>query len=147
MISLTDDIIQKFKHKTDIQIRFKDLDNLNHVNNANHLTYFEISRIKYFKDVFRGENKWKEYSVIMANTEITYKIPIYLQDEISCYTRVSRIGNKSFDVENIIVKKENDKFLTCAFGKSVLVCLNKIISETAKLPTEWVNSIKTFEGI
>ena len=59
MISVTDDLITRFKHKTDIQIRFKDIDQLGHVNNANHLTYFETSRVKYFNDIFAAETKWR----------------------------------------------------------------------------------------
>ena len=37
-----------FRHKTKIQIRFKDIDKLGHVNNANHITYFELARVDYF---------------------------------------------------------------------------------------------------
>ena len=37
-----------YKQKTPIQIRFKDIDRLGHVNNANHVTYFELARVDYF---------------------------------------------------------------------------------------------------
>ena len=121
MISVTDDLITRFKHKTNIQIRFKDIDQLGHVNNANHLTYFETSRVKYFNDIFAAETNWKETGLILAHTEISYKKPIFLEDEISCYTKISKIGNKSFDIENIIVKKEKQVLTVCAYGKSVLV--------------------------
>ena len=39
-----------FKYKLKIQIRFKDIDKMGHVNNAIHLTYFETVRVEYFKD-------------------------------------------------------------------------------------------------
>ena len=147
MITVTDDLITEFKHKTDIQIRFKDIDQLGHVNNANHLTYFETSRVKYFNDVFRGETNWKETGLILAHTEITYKKPVFLEDQIICYTKISKIGNKSFDIENIIVRKQNELLTVCAYGKSVLVCLNYQTKETISMPADWAKSIQLFEQI
>jgi acyl-CoA thioester hydrolase len=147
MISVTNDLITRFKHKTDIQIRFKDIDQLGHVNNANHLTYFETSRVKYFNDIFAAETNWKEIGLILAHTEISYKKPIFLEDEISCYTKISKIGNKSFDIENIIVRKEKQVLTVCAYGKSVLVCLNYLTKETISMPVDWVKSIQLFEEI
>ncbi len=147
MISVTDDLITRFKHKTDIQIRFKDIDQLGHVNNANHLTYFETSRVKYFNDIFAAETNWKEIGLILAHTEISYKKPIFLEDEISCYTKISKIGNKSFDIENIIVRKEKQVLTVCAYGKSVLVCLNYLTKKTISMPVDWVKSIQLFEEI
>jgi len=147
MLVITEDLIMSFKHKTDIQIRFKDIDQLGHVNNANHITYFETSRVNYFKDVFKDETNWKETGLILAHTEITYKNPIFLEDTISCYTKVSKIGNKSFDIENLIVKKYNKQDMIVAYGKSVLVCLNYLSNETIVVPTEWVKKIKQYEQI
>jgi len=147
MLIITEDLIMSFKHKTDIQIRFKDIDQLGHVNNANHITYFETSRVNYFKDVFKNETNWKETSLILAHTEITYKNPIFLEDTISCYTKVSKIGNKSFDMENLIVKTSNSQDIIVAYGKSVLVCLNYLSKETIPIPTEWVQKIKQYDEI
>ena len=64
MLIITEDLMMSFKHKTDIQIRFKDIDQLGHVNNANHITYFETSRVNYFKDVFKNETNWKETAIV-----------------------------------------------------------------------------------
>jgi acyl-CoA thioester hydrolase len=147
MLIITEDLMMSFKHKTDIQIRFKDIDQLGHVNNANHITYFETSRVNYFKDVFKNETNWKETGLILAHTEITYKNPIFLEDTISCYTKVSKIGNKSFDMENLIVKTSNSQDIIVAYGKSVLVCLNYLSKETIPIPTEWVQKIKQYDEI
>ena len=43
--------MEGFKHKTSIQLRFKDVDMMGHVNNANHFTYLELARVKYFNEV------------------------------------------------------------------------------------------------
>ena len=80
-------MFNNFKHKTPVQIRFKDIDKLGHVNNANHLTYFELARMKYFEDVIGDQIDWKKQGVILARIEINYKLPILLEDKISVFTK------------------------------------------------------------
>src|SRR6185295_2069638 len=98
-----------FKHKTPIQIRFKDIDALNHVNNANHVTYFELARVNYFDDVVNEEINWSEQGIILASISVEYKAPIFIKDNIFVYTRCTRLGNKSFDLAYSLVKEKNGK--------------------------------------
>ena len=134
-----------FKHRYQIQIRYKDIDKQGHVNNANHITYFVTARVEYFKDVFRNDIDWIKTGMILANTEITYKRPILLEDEVYCYTKITRFGTKSFEIENVLtIEDEHNKYL-CAFGKSTLVCINYDTKDTIEIPTEWIESVKSFE--
>ncbi|MES2763986.1 MAG: thioesterase family protein [Bacteroidota bacterium] len=139
------DLLSPYKHKLKIQIRFKDIDKQGHVNNANHITYFETARVEYFKDVFRNEIDWIKTGMILANTEITYKHPILLEDTVYCYTKITRFGIKSFDIENVLTIENSTSKQLCAFGKSTLVCLNYDTRQTVEIPSEWVNSVKLFE--
>ena len=52
------DDIKQFKHKLKINVRFADLDAMQHVNNAAYLTYLEEARIDYFNSLFH-RNKGK----------------------------------------------------------------------------------------
>lgn len=140
-------LLSTFKHQTKIQIRFKDVDKIGHVNNANHLTYFEIARVEYFNDVFRNKINWQEISMILAKSEITYKLPILLEDKLVCYTKISKLGNKSFDTEYLLVKTTNGKPELCAFGKAILVCMNYKAHQTVAIPQEWISQITEFENL
>jgi acyl-CoA thioester hydrolase len=137
--------LSTFFHKIKIQVRFKDIDKQGHVNNANHITYFETARVEYFKDVFRNKIDWIKTGMILANTQITYKLPVFLEDNVFCYTKISRIGTKSFDIENVITIESEDSRTVCAFGKSTLVCINYDTKETIEIPQEWKESINSFE--
>jgi acyl-CoA thioester hydrolase len=137
--------LSTFFHKIKIQVRFKDIDKQGHVNNANHITYFETARVEYFKDVFRNKIDWIKTGMILANTQITYKLPVFLEDNVFCYTKISRIGTKSFDIENVITTESEDSRTVCAFGKSTLVCINYDTKETIEIPQEWKESINSFE--
>jgi acyl-CoA thioester hydrolase len=127
-----------FKHKTPIQIRFKDVDRLGHVNNANHITYFELARVDYFNAVM-GDVKidWENESLILAKIEMEYKLPIMLEDKIAVYTWVSRIGSKSFDMSCSIIKNVNGAEIELAKGLAVIVCFNYKTNQTIAIPESW----------
>jgi acyl-CoA thioester hydrolase len=136
-----------YKHKLKIQIRFKDIDKQGHVNNANHITYFETARVEYFKDVFRNSIDWIKTGMILANTEITYKRPILLEDEVFCYTKITRFGTKSFEIENLITIEGGSSHQICAYGKSTLVCINYETKQTIDVPQAWIDSVKLYENL
>lgn len=139
------ELLSAYKFKTPIPVRFKDVDKQGHVNNANHLTYFEISRTEYFRDIFRKTNDWDKTGMILAHTEITYKFPITLEDTIVCFTRVSRFGTKSFDMENVLAAKTATGYEIRAYGKSVLVCMDYVKKHTVNVPADWISSSDLFE--
>lgn len=138
--------LSDFKHKLNIQIRYKDVDKQGHVNNANHITYFEIARVDYFKKIFNNQNDWVKNGVILARTEINYMAPIFLDDTVYCYTKVTSFGNKSFEITNIITKQTNNKEVLCAEGKSVMVCFNYEINQAIEVPPHWKDAVMKFEG-
>ena len=77
---------------------------------------------------------------------MTYKKPILLDDKISVYTWVSRLGHKSFDMDCSIVKVVGDQEVEMAFGKAVIVCFNYRRNETIAIPPLWIEKIKAFEA-
>ena len=137
--------MENFKHRTTIQIRFKDVDKMGHVNNANHATYFELARMKYFDDVVGTKIDWTKQGVILARVEIDYKIPILLEDKITVLSKCSRLGTKSFDITHSIIKTENGKEIETAIGKSVVVCFDYEKNETINIPDEWKKKALDFE--
>jgi acyl-CoA thioester hydrolase len=127
-----------YKQKTPIQIRFKDVDRLGHVNNANHITYFELARVDYFNSLM-GDVRidWESESLILAKMEMEYRQPILLDDKIFAYTWVSRIGSKSFDMSCSIVRVIDGVETEAAKGLAVIVCFNYKINQTIPIPEEW----------
>ncbi len=128
-----------FKQKTPIQIRFKDIDKLGHVNHANHITYFELARMDYFEAFAGNEIKidWENEGVILAKVEMEYKQPILLEDKVYAYTWVSRLGSKSFDMACSIVRIKNDIETEVAKGFATLVCFNYKTNESINVPEKW----------
>ena len=124
--------LSKYKYKTPIAIRFSDMDAYGHVNNAVYLTYFEVARSHYWKDVAKWD--WNESGVILGRSEINYLKPIVMHDEIACYVRVTRIGNSSFDVMHVLVKITPEGEEICTTGKTVCISYDYTANKSVTIP-------------
>jgi acyl-CoA thioester hydrolase len=141
--------IKLFRHKTPVQIRFKDVDMMGHVNNANFFSYAEDARLKYFTDVFGAGSGWsKQDGLILGRFEIDFRNPLFYGNTICVMTRCSKIGTKSFELSwQIIEDKTADKEpVIFASGKAVLVCYDYSISKTVEIPGEKRKIIEDYEG-
>ncbi len=140
MITLTD-----FNYKTSIPVRFADIDAFGHVNNAIYLTYFEIARSMYWKEIIQWD--WDNMRIIIAKAEIDFLKPIKLNDEIMAYVRTSRIGNSSFDVEYALIKIKNGNEEVCTQGKTVCISFNYTLNQAAPIPGLHRLKMQEFEGL
>jgi len=136
-----------FKHKTPIQLRFKDGDIMGHVNNANHLTYIELARIKYFEDVVGPDASWShQQGIILAHVSIDYKQPLYVRDQVFVYTRCSKLGKKSIELSWVIIREKTSIEEIIAQGVAVLVCYDYTENKTIEVPEDQKKKIESYEG-
>lgn len=133
-----------FHHSTTIQVRFADVDAMNHVNNAKYLTYIESARIGYFTEVL-AKGMHGSPGFILAKATVDFMLPIALHDEIKVLTRCSRIGNKSFDLEYEIKRVNPLPAQTVAKAQTVLVGFDYQSNKTISIPDEWKKRIEVFE--
>ena len=124
----------KYKYRTIIPIRFSDMDAFGHVNNAIYLTYFEIARSNYWKDIVQWD--WNETGIILGRSEINYLKPILVNDEIACYVRTTRIGNSSFDIMYVLVKITEAGEEVCTTGKTVCITYDYKANKSVPIPKE-----------
>jgi acyl-CoA thioester hydrolase len=124
--------LSDYKYKTPISIRFSDIDAVGHVNNAIYLTYFEIARFNYWRDVINWD--FSENGIIVGRSEINYLKPVMLHDQVACYVRVVRIGNSSFDVMHVLVKITSKGEEICTTGKTVCVSYDYTVNKSVKIP-------------
>lgn len=128
---------------------------MGHVNNANHLTYIELARIKYFEDVVGADANWsQQQGIILARIEIDYKQPLFLHDKVFVYTRCSKIGRKSIELSWVIVRERpnvgTQNFASLqeniAQGIAVLVCYDYAENKTIEVPELQKQKIIRYEG-
>ena len=119
------------------------MDAFGHVNNAVYLTYFEIARGDYWRNIIKWD--WNEMGIILGRSEIDYRKPITLDDAIKCYVRTSRVGNSSFDVEYILVRIKDDKEEICTTGKTVCISYDYKLAKSSPIPKAQRNQMIDYD--
>lgn len=85
-----------FFHETKINIRFRDLDPLRHVNNAVFNTYFEEARIQFIQVVPElRESMNQGYSFVLAHLNLKYIQPVEYGESLMIGSSLKSIGNSS----------------------------------------------------
>jgi len=137
--------LKDFKHSIKLKVRFSDLDAMRHVNNATYLSYIEEARIAYFKDVLKKPKDGLDFEAVVARIEIDYQQPIIFGDHIEVLSRVSKMGNKSSDVEHLIlIERKGEKIIAAtALTKLVAYDYNKQVSFS--IPENIRRRIEEFE--
>ena len=119
---------------TDIDIRFRDLDSMGHVNNAVMFTYFEHGRVKFFHSEPQND-KFSGFTFILAHISCNYIKPVTLDDRLSLRLWIKEIGSKSFTFYYQMVDRF-DSSIIYATGESVQVCFDYQKNDSLPVPDE-----------
>ena len=103
--------LSNFPFRHELKTRWKDMDSFGHANNAVFLTYIEDARITFFK---RWNLSFEKKSIIVASVKIDYINQIDHPSNLIIGQKISRIGNKSFDIESIIFNKDLSSYSAVA---------------------------------
>ena len=122
--------------KTDIQIRFADVDILGHVNNVNLQHYFDLGKSEFFRTLLGGfVQRGVGEELITASTATDYLAQVRLDDQIYAETRLERIGNKSFTLLQRIVNSATA--VVCAESRTVMVAFDFTAQRSIAIPVAW----------
>lgn len=135
--------LHKFSHRTPIQIRFNDIDQLSHVTNSVYQQYFDLGRLKYFTEVLHEKMNWEIEGLVLASITIDYLIPIRMWDTIEVLSKVYEIGNKSLKMRQEIFNITTGE--VSAISKAVMVCFSNAAGKSIPIPHRWRELIISFE--
>lgn len=113
-----------------IQIRFTDLDVLGHVNNNVYLSYFEMARVHYFRELLGEDWNWRKHTIVLAKNEVEYLKPVLLTHTPEVAMFSEHIGTKSFTLSYEL--KVNG--IIFAKGKSILVAFDGEKNQSIEIP-------------
>jgi acyl-CoA thioester hydrolase len=91
--------VDGFPYSCALEVRYRDIDAANHVNNAVLVTYLEIARVRLWQERFGFSGEPSEIPYVVAHLAIDYRSPIRLDDRVEIGLAVTRIGSASFTLE------------------------------------------------
>ena len=124
-----------------IEVRWRDLDAFNHVNNSNYLTYLEESRLQWLR---RVPGVWfDEHAMpVMAAVQLNYRRPIEWPAQLHVQLSCERIGTSSLTIAHRIVDTRDPEVLYCD-GNVVMVWMDPASGKPVPLPEAIRNAVKT----
>jgi len=131
--------MEGYSYSLGVDVRYRDLDPVGHVNNAVYATYLEHTRTNYYADVLGLATE--ELSFVLAHVEIDYESPVTAEDDVRVWIRVSRLGEKSMTTEFLIEASGE----TAATAESVQVVIDDE-GVPRPVPDEWRQKILEYEG-
>lgn len=114
-----------------VDVRWRDLDAFNHVNNSSYLTYLEESRLQWLQ----GVPGWFSDScmpVLVAST-INYRQPIAWPASLRVVLSCERLGNSSITIGHRIVDAADPERLY-SDGHVTMVWMNPHTGKSTALP-------------
>jgi len=122
-----------------IQVRFSDIDVMGHVNNAVYLSYFEMTRVHYFRELLGLEWDWKSHGILLVRNEIDYIKPILIQHDPEIHMYFEEAGSKSIRLSYEV--KVNGEIYTK--GVSIMVSFDSRVGKTTVIPKEMKVALET----
>ena len=136
---------QTFNHSVPIQIRFADLDALNHVNNGFQCHYFDVGRVNYFQDTLNRRINLAEIDLVLVHTEFDFIAPVHGDDDILVQSKTISFGTKSVKMFQRIIDKKDGKVKTTCY--SVLSAMDTVTKQSKNVPEEYIKAFSEFDGI
>lgn len=131
-----------------LEVRFRDLDAMGHVNNAVYLTYFEEARSRYWF-ALRGAHDYRDLGFIVVHAECDYASPATLLEPLLVGCRVVEIRRTSFVFEYRIVSGElssGSEARLVASGRTVQALYDWSARKTVAVGEELRKQVEAFEG-
>lgn len=133
----------QFRFSTTLEVRWRDLDPLGHVNNAVYFTYLEHARTHYLRELGLVSFKSpEEVGIILAEATCTYHAPLYLGERVTIWVRVSEMRNSSFIFE---YRMEGEDGRLVATARTVQVCYDYRARRSTPIPEHWRATITAYE--
>lgn len=134
-----------------VQLRWRDLDALGHVNNAVYLTYFELARLAYIRALLGPDVRIDprtllpvDFQFILAEVNIRYRSPATLNDALTVAVWVSQAGRKSFVFDYRITDEKTGRLV--AEGCSTQVWYDYAARESRAVSGEMVGRMEALQG-
>ena len=114
----------KFPFAMPVQVRFRDIDGMGHVNNAVFFTYIEAARTEYLMKIM-GAKRLEDVDWIVASASLNFRRAIGYGDLIEVRVGPTKVGSTSFTLyyeiwdtrENALVAEGETVIVMFDYGK------------------------------
>jgi acyl-CoA thioester hydrolase len=137
-------VTDEYRHRTSLQVRFRDIDAFGHVNNAVFFSYVEQARIRYLLDVLTPSEPFDKLPLILARVALDFRSPIFFGEDVEIGTRVDRVGRTSFTMSHRMSAGDDGRLVGDV--DTVLVTYDYAEAAPMPVPDAWRARFESHEG-
>ncbi len=131
---------EAFPHAVPLQLRFNGIDILVHVNNNAQFALFDVGETEFY-NVLRGAlSDWSRVEAVIVNLNCTFMQQIKFTDPMEVRTRVKKIGEKSFVLQQILRNVATGQI--CSMCESVMVSVDYATKASKPIPENIAEGLK-----
>ncbi len=120
------------RHAVPLQLRYNGIDVRGHVNNNAQLALFVVGKTEFY-NALRGQlADWSRVEAVIVNLNCTFMQQIHFTDPMEVRTRVKKIGERSFVIQQILRNTANGQI--CSMCESVMVSVDYATKESKPIP-------------
>ena len=120
-------------HITPIQIRFNDVDQMGHVNNAVIMEYLDLGKDAFFSGHGLSPTK-SDFTVMVVHYDVDFRAQIRYHDRIHVESEIEKLGNKSLTMMQRVVNCETG--VVCVECRTVMAGYRRSTSSSEVIPDE-----------
>lgn len=129
-------------YTTEIEVRFRDIDAMGHVNNAVYATYLEQARTDYFRDVLKTD--LSSISTVLAALSVEFRRPIELADgSVTVEIDIPELGRSSIPMTYELRTADG----IVANAESTQVAVDPDSGESRPIPEEYRERIRSYHDL
>jgi acyl-CoA thioester hydrolase len=134
--------LARFRFSIAFPVHYDHIDAQRHLNNVVYFIFMQQARLAYLQEVglWHGDD-YDSIGMILVETSCTYKMPALYGETVTVWTRISRLGVKSFDFEYLLATPRG----TIATAKSIQVCYDYQRQCSIPMPAAWRTVVLDFE--
>jgi len=127
-------------HSTKIRVRYKDTDRMGVVYYGNYLTYFEVGRSEYMRELGfpYSQMEGKGYTLVVTEANAKYHKNVGYDSLVTVKTAITELKRITVRFEYKILSEDNNLLVT---GHTVHACLNASL-KPIRMPTEPVKKMQ-----
>lgn len=127
--------------ETKVTVRFCETDALGHINNTSYFIYLEDARIKFF-ELLGYSMDTNDWNFIVASIKCDFVNQGFFNQILTVKTYVTKIGNKSFEVNHDIVCSQTGQMI--AKGNAVIVFFDFKEQKSRPIPDLLREGLKSY---
>lgn len=143
MVRVTDHSLDGFRSVLELPVQWGEQDAFGHVNNTVYFRWCESARIVYLEQVgLQAMVESERIGPILAHIGCNFRRPVVYPDRVRIGSRITRLGNSSFDMEHRIVSQ---RLGLVADAQSTLVVYDYAAGRSHRIPDAVRSAIVALE--